>query len=336
MIKHSKSLLVLAALVAGAALTACPGGKGLPGKPSIPGGDKVPGGGIPGVGPDAALDPNACGGYSSSDAGRKLKAFLEATAAVEKATVETVAVVKNSCIIIGNEIGMTDADYKGETKDICAAVYGRIDKNLSVAVKSKAALKIKFKPAVCSIDAKVAASAAASCEGKASADIKAKCSGNCQGTCSGKNSTGKCDGVCEGKCDGYADVDASAQCKANAEVKAAVDVQCTEPELSIELDAKLVVDKKLAEQTVRGLKAGLPKIFMVRSRLVPLKHAVEGWARAAADLKSSAVQLASSFKDQAQCISGQIYAAAKMTANIQANVSVSVEVSASASGSVGQ
>lgn len=336
MIKHSKSLLVVASLFATAALAACPGGKGLPGKPNIPGGDKVPGG-VPGVGPDAALDPGACGGYASSDAGRKLKAFLEATQAVEKAAVETAEVVKNSCIIIGNEIGMTEADYKGETKDICAAVWGRIDKNLnSAAFKSKAALKLTVKPAVCTVDAKASASAAASCEGKASADIKAKCSGNCQGTCSGKNSTGKCDGVCEGKCDGYADVDASAQCKANAEVKAAVEVQCSEPEIKVDFDAKLVVDKKLAEQTVKGLKAGLPKIFMVRSRLVPLKHAVEGWVKSAADLKSSAVKIAANFKDQAQCISGQIYAAAKMTANIEANVSVSVSVSASASGSVGQ
>jgi hypothetical protein len=203
-------------------------------------------------------------------------------------------------------------------------------------VKSKAALKVKMKPAVCTVDAKASASAAASCEGKASADIKAKCSGKCDGTCKGNNSGGKCDGVCEGKCDGYADVDASAQCKANAEVKAAVDVQCTEPELTIDLDAKLVVDKKLAEQTVKGLKAGLPKIFMVRQRLVPLKHAVEGWVKSAGELKSEALKIGQSFKDQAACITGQIYAAAKMTANIQANVSVSVEVSASASGSVGQ
>lgn len=336
MMMNSKSLLVVAsALLATAALAACPGGKGLPNKPTVPGGDKIPGG-VPGVGPDAALDPNACGSYASNDAGRKLKAFLEATAAVEKASIETVEVVKNSCIIIGNEIGMTEADYKGETKDICAAVWGRIDKNLnSVAFKSKAALKLTVKPAVCTVDAKASASAAASCEGKASADIKAKCSGNCQGTCSGKNSTGKCDGVCEGKCDGYADVDASAQCKANAEVKAAVDVQCTEPEIKLDYDAKLVVDKKLAEQTIKGLKVGLPKIFMVRQRLVPLKHAVEGWVKSAAELKSSALQIANSFKDQAACISGQIYAAAKMTTNIQANVSVSVSVSASASGSVG-
>jgi hypothetical protein len=332
--KHSKSLLVLAtALVAGSALVAC--GK-VPGKPSVPGGDKlskIPTS-VPGDGP---LDPNACGGYSTSDAGRKLKAFLVATQEVEKAAVETAAVVKNSCILIGNELGMTDADYKGEVKDVCGAVWGRIDKNLAgVAVKSKAALKIKMKPAICTVDAKATASAAASCEGKASADIKATCSGNCNGTCNGKNTTGKCEGTCEGQCDGYADVKAEGSCKASAEVKAAVEVKCQEPELTVDWDAKLIVDKKLADQTLKALKAGLPKIFMVRSRLVPLKHAVEGWVKSATALKSSAASLANSFKDQAMCITGQIYAAAKMTANIQANVSVSVEISASASGSVGQ
>jgi hypothetical protein len=334
--KHSKSLLVLAtALVAGVALAACPGGKGLPGKPKVPGGDKVPGG-IPGVGPDAALDPNACGGYASSDAGRKLKAFLEATKEVEKASIETADVVKQSCVIMGKELGMPEPDLGGEAKEVCAKVYGVIDKNLNgVAVKAKSALKVKFKPAVCTVDAKASAQAAASCEGKASADIKASCSGNCNGTCDGKNSTGKCAGKCEGKCDGYADVDASAQCKANAEVHAAVEVQCNEPELTVEWDAKLIVDKTKAEQTLKALKAGLPKIFSVRSRLVPLKHAVEGWVKSAAELKSSAIQLANNFKDQAQCVTGQIYAAAKMSASIQANISVSVEVSASASASTG-
>jgi hypothetical protein len=329
--KHSKSLLVLAtALVAGTMMVAACGKAG-----KIPGASKLPGGGIPN--PNAPLDPNGCPGYSTSDAGRKLKAFLEATAAVDKAATAVADIVKSSCVTIGTEIGMTDADMGGSVKDVCGAVWGRIDKNLNgVAVKSKAALKLKVKPAVCTVDAKASLSAAASCEGKASADFKATCSGNCNGTCNGKNATGKCEGTCEGQCDGYADVNASASCKANAEVSAAVNVNCTEPEISVEWDAKLIVDKKLAEATLKGLKAGLPKIFSVKSRIVPLKHAVEGWVKSAADLKSSAMSLGKSFKDQAMCVTSQILAAAKMSANIQANVSVSVEISASASGSVGQ
>jgi predicted small lipoprotein YifL len=319
-------------------------GKKLPG--AVPGSDKMNAVSdkVPGAGGDSMLDPNACGGYASSDAGRKLKAFLQATQDLEKATTETAAVVKNSCMMIGNEIGMTDADYKGETKDICAAVYGRVAENMKVAFKSKAGLKVKFKPAVCSVDVSGSVQAAASCEAKGSADIKASCSGSCngkcEGTCSAKNAkgecAGECKGTCSGKCDGYAEVDASAQCKANAEVKASVDVQCTKPDLTIEADAKLVVDKAKAEATIKGLKAGLPEIFSVKARLVPMKHAVETWAKSAAELKDSAISLANNFKDQAKCVTGQVYAAAKMTAAIQANVSVSVEVSASASGSIGQ
>jgi hypothetical protein len=333
MMKNSKLFIVAAALVAGTTFVACSKVK----KPGVPGADKlknVPTS-VPGNDP---LNPGGCGGYATmGDAGRKLHAFLEATQQVEKATTDTANMVKDSCVSIGKDIGMADADLGGDVKAVCTAVWAQIDKNLNgVAVKSKAALKIKMKPAVCNVDAKASLQAAATCEGKATADFKATCSGNCNGTCNGKNTTGKCEGTCEGQCDGYADVNASAQCKANAEIKAAVEVKCTEPELTIDWDAKLIVDKKLAEATLKGLKAGLPKIFQVRSRLVPLKHAVENWAKSATDLKSSALSLKDQFKDQAMCITGQIYAAAKMTAGIQANVSISVEVSVHASGSVGQ
>jgi hypothetical protein len=334
-----RTMSLFVAFVAITTLAGCPKGK-------LPGGGGIPKGipEVPGVPGDAMLDPNACGGYASSDAGRKLKAFLQATQDLEKATTDTAAVVKNSCEIMGKELGMTEADFKGETKDICAAVYGVIDKNINgVAIKSKAALKVKLKQPVCTVDANASVQAAATCEAKASADIKAQCSGTCSGKCNGNCATkgangecaGKCEGSCGGKCDGYADVNASAQCKANAEVKASVDVQCTEPELSIEYDAKLIVDKAKAEATLKALKAGIPKILSVRARLVPLKHAVETWAKSAVELKDSAMSLMKDFKDQGKCVAGQVYAAAKMTANIQANVSVSVEVSASASGSIG-
>jgi hypothetical protein len=268
---------------------------------------------------------------------------LTATQNLERTTTETLDVVKQSCILIGNEIGMTDADYRGEAKDICAAVYGRVNDNLKVAFKSKAALKVTYKPAVCTVDARAQASAAASCEGKASADIKATCTGTCNGKCdgtcsakgSGGNCAGQCSGTCQGECQGTADVDASASCKASATIDASVKMQCTEPELKIEGDAKLYVDKTKAEQTIAGLRAGLPKILSVRARLVPLGHAVAVWARSAAELKDMGVRALQSFKDQATCVGGQIAAAASMVGKIQANVSVSVEVSASASGTIG-
>lgn len=342
------SRLLAFALVAFATLAGCPKGK-MPGGGGVPGGGDLPGGGVPGGlgGESGMVDPNSCGNYAVSDAGRKLKDFLIATQALEKTTTETAAVVKQSCILMGNEIGMTEADYRGETKDICAQVYQRINENLKVSFKAKAGLKVKYKPAVCKVNVEATAKAAAECEGKASADIKASCSGTCRGTCdgtcagkagtggSGGQCNGQCNGTCKGECEGHADVNASAQCKASASVKASVDMQCTEPELAITADAKLVVDKAKAEMTIKALMAGLPKILSVKARLEPMQYAVEAWVASANELKGSARTLAMSFKDQAACISGQIAGAAKLIGGIQANVSVSVEVSASASGTIG-
>jgi hypothetical protein len=337
-IGHISALLVIAALAG------CPGKGKLPGAGGL-GGGKIPGGGnIPGVGGPSALDPNACGGYATSDAGRKLKAFLVATKDVETATVQTIDIVKESCVIAGMELGMVEDDLrKGEAKDTCAKVYGVIDENLKVAIKSKAAYKVKIKPAVCRVSADASVQAAAQCEAKASADFKVSCSGTCNGKCDGACSAkgangecaGECKGTCSGKCEGAADVNASAQCKASASVKATVEMECTEPEFSIEGDVKLYVDKAKAEATLKALKASIPKMLSVKARLVPLKHAVETWAKSAAELKDSGMGFVQAFKDQATCVGGQIAAAAGMVANIQANVSVSVEFSAKASGSVG-
>jgi len=345
MLIHSRVLLATA-LVAITTLAGCPkGGKGLGGlgdKPGLPGG--VPGGL---GGSSGMVDPDSCGNYAASEAGRRFKAFLQATADLQAATEETVKVVKQSCIMIGEEIGMIPADLQGETNEVCAKVYGTVNSNMKVAFKGKAALKVQYKPAVCRVSIEASAKAAAECEGKASADIGAKCSGvcrgKCDGQCSGKAGTGgnagecagECKGTCRGQCEGHADIDASAQCKASASVKASADLQCTEPELKIEADAKLVVDKAKAEQTIKGLRAGLPKILSVKARLEPLQYAVKVWASSARQLKDMGPKFVNSFKDQALCIGGQVSAAASAIGKIEANVSVSVEVSASASGTIG-
>lgn len=294
---------LLIATVLTALLAGCPGGKGPGGMGGLPGGGGIPGGGdLPGGlgGSSGMVDPNTCGNYAASEAGRRFKNFLEALVAMQKSTEETVKVVKQSCVMIGTEIGMLPADLEGETKEVCAKVYGTVSDNMKVAFKGKAALKVQYKPAVCKVNVEAQAKAAAECEGKASADIKATCSGTCrgkcEGTCAGKAGTGgnkgqcagECKGTCRGECEGHADVDASAQCKADASVKASLDVQCTEPELKIEADAKLVLDKAKAEATLKGLRAGLPKILSVRARLAPMKHAAQTLVASAAELKDIA------------------------------------------------
>ena len=333
-----------------AAIMAVGCGSKMPGGGSVPGADKVPGGGnVPGGlgGASGEVDPNTCGNYAVSDAGRKLHDFLEATKQVQEVSMKTVQVVKESCLMMGHELGLVDDDMKGETKDICAKVYGTIHDNMKVAFKAKAGLKIKYKPAVCKVNIDAEAEAAAKCEGKASADMGATCSGachgKCDGQCSGKAGTGgnsgecngECKGTCHGSCEGHADVKASGQCKASAQVHASADVQCTEAELTIEPDMKLVVDKSKAEKTVAALKAGLPKILSVKARLEPLQAAVETWAASAKELKEMGPKFVNSFKDQAMCITGQIAAVASAVTNIHASLSVSVSVSASASGTIG-
>jgi len=337
-------LITAAAVAALAVLGGCPknvpGGGGLPDKGALPGGGAVPGG-LPGA--SGEVDPNTCGNYAAMDGGNKLKAFLQATKDLERTSEETVQVVKQSCEMIGRELGMTDADFQGETKDVCAHVYAALRDNLKVSFKTQAALKIKYKPAVCRVNIDAEAKAAAECEGNASADVGATCTGachgRCDGTCAGKAGTGgsggecngECKGTCHGECEGHADVKASAQCRASASVKASIDVKCTEPELTITADAKATLDKSKAEMVIRALKTGLPRALSVKAHLEPLQAAVAVWAQSAQELKDMGPKFINSFKDQAMCISGQLAAAVGMIGKINTNVSVSVDVSVQAS-----
>jgi modification target Cys-rich repeat protein len=208
------------------ALAAC-GGKLPGGGGGLPGGDKIPGGGnVPGGlgGSSGMVDPNTCGNYAGMEGGARLKAFLEAIVDLQKTTQETVEVVKTSCKMMGKELGMNDGDFPDsmETKDVCAKVWGAYKDNFKVGLKSKAALKVVYKPAVCRVDVKATAEVAAKCEGKASADVGASCSGTCRGKCDGQctgggkagsggaagggDCNGQCKGTCQGECEGHADV----------------------------------------------------------------------------------------------------------------------------------
>jgi hypothetical protein len=328
----ARSLWVAVCAATVIALAGCPGGPKVPGRSN-------------------GVDPNTCGNYAASDAGRKLKAFLEATVRVDTEAQRLVNVVGESCAIMGRELGMADGELKGDPKVVCDAVFARLNDDLKVSIKADAKLKVEYKPAVCTLDLKAQASATAQCEAKAEADIKMTCNGVCNGTCDGtcKGSgtagtggsggsgecNGECSGTCSGSCEGSAEVDASAECRAQAEVNASVDMQCTEPEFTVEAEASAVVDASKAEKALSAMRKGFPQIFMVQARLKPFGAAVKTWASTATSLAAAGRDLANSFKDQALCITGQIKAAADAVARVQVNVEVSVEVSASASGSAG-
>lgn len=297
---RSSRYLVAAALLAGACGGKL-GGHSMPGGGSVPSTPAVPGG-LGGA--SGEVDPNTCGNYAASDAGAKLKAFLQATKDLETTASETAKVVKQSCIMMGQEMDMSPGDLAGDdTGAICAKVFQTYKDNLKVSLKAGAKLKIVYKPAVCKVAANASANAGGACAGSATAG------------------TGGSGGAGE--------------CKAAAAVNASIHAECTEPQLTIDFDAKVVLDKSKLEKTVKAARDGLPKLLSISARIKPLEEAVNVWAKTAADLKDMGPKFAQSFADQAMCISGQIAAAANAATHIHADVSVSVQVSASASGSVG-
>ncbi len=297
----TRSLMTVVAMVA---LAAC-GGK-LPSKPGVPSGPDVPSkpdvpGGLGGA--SGEVDPNTCGNYAAVDAGAKLKAFLTSVKDLQTTTAETVKVVKQSCISMGQELGMPEADLGGDdTKAICARVITQYQNNLKVSLKAGAKLKITYKPAVCTVNASASASAGGACSGGAAA-----------GTGGGG---------------------AGGQCAAAAQAQASLHAECKPAQFSVEVDAKVVVDKTKLEMTLKAMRNGLPKLFDAGARMKPVADAVALVIKSAGELKDMGPKFVQSFKDQAMCITGQIAAAVNAAASVQVNVSVSVEVSASASGSV--
>lgn len=277
------------------------GGHSVPGGGSVPSTPAVPGG-LGGA--SGEVDPNTCGNYAATDAGAKLKAFLQATKDLETTTAETAKVVKQSCVMMGQELGMSPGDLNiDDTNAICAKVFETYKENLKVSLKAGAKLKIKYTPAKCTVDANASAAAGGACAGGASAGTGGSSGGG--------------------------------ECKAAAAVNASIHAQCTEPELTIDADAKLVLDKSKLEMTLKAARDGLPKLLSISARIKPIEEAVNVWAKTAADLKDMGPKFVQSFGDQAMCISGQLAAAANAATHIHAEVNVSVQVSASASGSVG-
>jgi hypothetical protein len=332
-----RSLFVTAMTVGLLALTGCPG-KGVP---SFPGGS-------------GKVDPNTCGNYAASDAGRKLKAFLEATVQLEVAVKNTENYLLDTCKLMAPDLGV--ADVSGDTKTVCTRVKDALAEHMKLGIKAESKLTLDYKPAVCEVNVQAAAEVAAQCEAKASADIAVRCEGSCQGTCSGTcegtcegsagtgGSGGECNGQCEGQCqgscsggcEGHAQVEADASCQAKAEVSASVEATCTEPELNVAFENEVVLDKTKLEAAVAAIKKGLPRILSVSAKVGgPIMAAFKTWAKTANQLKSAGRDLYNSLGDQALCVSGQIGAAVGMLANIQVSLEVQVEVSASVSGSAG-
>lgn len=297
-----------------------------------------PGKGLPGRG--GGLNPASCGKIDTNPTGRKLAAFLQASAELDKASIELESSVHAACRKMARELGISD---KGDTKDVCTRVAAGIDENLKISVKTESKLVTRYKPPVCHTEVDLAASFVAKCEAKVQADVEVSCSGRCDGTCNGTCSTGNsggqcsgtCKGKCSGKCDGYADVKASADCKASAEVHASVNTTCEEPKIEVVRQNVTVVDDSKFQKAMKAIEVGLPSLLRASRKLELAGKAVVEWAKSGAELAASSGKLMKEIGNAGICVGAQLAAAVAATANIQARFSVSIEVSAKVSASAG-
>ena len=320
------------------ALAACPG-------PQPTGG----GGGVGGGGGGAVgISPDSCGKIDTTKVGRKLYAFLVASAELDRASLELERSVHDACKRMAVELGVSPA---GDIKEVCTRAATELDANLKVSVKSESHLVTRTVPPVCTTSVELTAGFVAQCEASASADVNVQCSGSCSGTCNGTcdgqcaggaaggQCNGQCQGTCRGRCsggcNGYVDVDASAECKASAEIRAVTHTECTEARVEVVRENVTVVDDSKFQKAVAAINAGMPAIVKAGVKLERAGKALGLWVSTGASLVKASGQLVGDLGEKAVCVGGQLAAVVAATANIQARFSVSIEVSAKVSASAG-
>ena len=64
----------------------------------------------------SSIDPDACGDISTKDVGRKAYAFLQASAALDKASTDLEVSMRSACRKMAKELGVST---EGDTKTVC-------------------------------------------------------------------------------------------------------------------------------------------------------------------------------------------------------------------------
>jgi hypothetical protein len=247
------------------------------------------------------VNPGACKGYDTKDIGKKIKAFLKATVALDKAVAESQTSLLDTCKAMGSAMDMSD--LSGDVAVVCDAVSKELEANLQGGVKANAKLDIEYKPAVCTVDASVSASA--------------------QAQCSGSGTAGTGGNAAEGACE------------SSAKVEAALVAKCEPAELTVNSSAEITLDQAKLDKAVAAIKVGVPKLGMIHAKMVVLAEAAGAWSRSAGSLVKAGRSLLSDLGDQVLCVSAQLGAAADAAARITGSISVQVEVSVQVSGSAG-
>lgn len=313
-----------------------------------PGTGPGPAGGGGGGGGAGGVNPDACGPINTSKVGRKLYAFLVASAELDRASLELEQSVKGACIKMAQELQVpTD----GDTRTVCDRAIKALDANLEISVSTESRMVTRVKPAECTTEVDFMAGIVAECEASVAADVSVQCDGSCGGTCSGQcdgacsstNASGQCAGECSGTCrgscsadcQGYAYVDASAECKASAEIRASVNTTCTEPEVEVVREDVTVVDDTKFQMAMAAINAGMPTLLKAGAKAKLVARAAVTWAKTAGSLAASSGQLVKDIGERGVCVGLQLGAALAAVAQVEARFTVSIEVSASVSASAG-
>jgi hypothetical protein len=314
----------------------------------------APAGGSGGSGTDprgpqggVAVNPDGCGSINTTDIGRKVYAFLVASAELDRASFELENTVRGACVRMANDLGVAAT---GTTKEVCMRAKAELDANLQVSVRTEKRLVTRYTPPVCRTDVDFTAGFVAQCEARAQADVSIVCQGRCGGVCNGAcdgtcaagtsaqcngQCSGTCRGSCSGSCEGYADVNASAECKASAEIRATTRTTCTPAKTEIVTQDVTVVDTTKWDRAMAAINNGLPTLLTAGAKLELVARAIVLWVQTGASLARSSGQLAGQLGAQGACVAAQLVGVAAAATQIQARVSVSIEVSASVSASAG-
>ena len=288
----------------------------------------------------AAINPDGCGTINSGRVGRKLYAFLQASAELDRASIDLDNAVAGACRKMATSLGVPT---EGTTKEVCNRAATELQANLQISVKSEKRLVTRYAPAECHTEIDFAAGVVAQCEARASADIGVRCDGRCSGTCNGACSgstaggqcNGTCDGTCRGSCDGFANVDASAECKASAEVRANLHTECTEPKVEVVQQDVTIVDATKFNKAMEAINGGLPQILRAERKLALAAKAVANWIATGASLADATGEILGELGERGLCVGMQLAAVVAASAHIEARLSVSIEVSAQVSASAG-
>ncbi len=294
------------------------------------------------------MQPDACGRINTNDTGRKVYAFLQASAELDVASYELEQTVHQACTKMANELQISS---DGDTATLCDRVANEINANLEVSVSQEQRLVTRTEPPVCTTEIEFAANIVATCEAKVSADVDIRCEGTCGATCTGVcngqcsataadgSCAGVCDGVCEGRCEGScegaATVDASAECKASAEVGASLHTECTEPKVVVVMENVTVVDATKLDRAVKAIEVGLPILLQAAAKAKLVARAFVHWSKTAVSLAGASGKLVKSMGSRGLCVGIQLAAAVAGSVEISARIDVSIQASASVSSSAG-